>query len=422
MRQGSTKRIVLTGASGFVGRLIVPLLRERGFDLLLAGRQPQALAALFPGCGVAGYDELEALARGADAMVHLATLNTTSNGTAGEFTAVNVAFARQMADMAQRAGVGHFIHVTSVHALHASRTDAYASSKRAAMVELSGLASIAITQMVLPAVVGSSGDAFAGKLAVLNRVPKAMRPAMLALLGALRPTVTAACVADWIADNAGHPPQAGDDSRIILSEGQEGNRVYAAARLVLDMGFAAFVALALGWLLVLVWLAVLLTSPGPGLFRQVRMGRGERRFALYKFRTMHTGTRQAATHEVPKSAITPLGQKLRRFKIDELPQAINILRRELTLIGPRPCLPEQHALIKARAARGVDRLMPGLTGLAQVQGIDMSQPERLAKADALYGAMRCLSLDLRIMLATVGLARVDLSWPDLTPPEDKAAG
>jgi lipopolysaccharide/colanic/teichoic acid biosynthesis glycosyltransferase len=103
---------------------------------------------------------------------------------------------------------------------------------------------------------------------------------------------------------------------------------------------------------------------------------------LVKFRTMKVGTRSVATHLAKASAITPFGKFLRRTKLDELPQLWNVLKGEMSLVGPRPCLFNQQELIDEREKRGVYTLRPGITGLAQVNEIDMSTPELLAKTDA----------------------------------------
>jgi lipopolysaccharide/colanic/teichoic acid biosynthesis glycosyltransferase len=115
---------------------------------------------------------------------------------------------------------------------------------------------------------------------------------------------------------------------------------------------------------------------------------------------MANGTKQAGTHEVSAASITKIGGWLRRTKIDELPQVVNIVRGELSLVGPRPSLPVQTQLIEERARRGVFAVRPGITGLAQIEDIDMSDPERLARWDRQYVMRRSLLLDLRIILAT----------------------
>jgi O-antigen biosynthesis protein WbqP len=121
---------------------------------------------------------------------------------------------------------------------------------------------------------------------------------------------------------------------------------------------------------------------GSPLFLQTRVGRNRRPFTLVKFRTMRKGAPQVATHLTDASAVTALGKFLRRTKLDELPQLWNVLKGEMSIVGPRPCLPIQQDLIGARAARGVFRVRPGITGLAQVREIDMSKPALLAEIDA----------------------------------------
>jgi O-antigen biosynthesis protein WbqP len=143
------------------------------------------------------------------------------------------------------------------------------------------------------------------------------------------------------------------------------------------------------------------TSPGGALFAQMRIGRFERPFRCYKFRTMTAGAPVASTHEVPSAWVTPVGRFLRARKLDELPQLWSVLKGEMSLVGPRPCLPSQHDLIAARRARGVFNIRPGITGLAQLQNIDMSKPERLAEADAVYVATRSFWLDATLLLRTV---------------------
>lgn len=121
---------------------------------------------------------------------------------------------------------------------------------------------------------------------------------------------------------------------------------------------------------------------GSPLFKQQRVGKGQRPFTLVKFRTMRRNTASVASHLASSEAITAFGSWLRRTKLDELPQLWNVLRGEMSLVGPRPCLFSQYELISAREQLGIYAVRPGITGLAQVNGIDMSTPELLAKTDA----------------------------------------
>lgn len=148
----------------------------------------------------------------------------------------------------------------------------------------------------------------------------------------------------------------------------------------LDLVFSFFALLVLfPVLLVLLVLGVFAT--GSPLFRQVRVGRDRRAFVLLKFRTMKVNTASVASHLADAAAITGYGRFLRRTKLDELPQFWNVFKGEMSLVGPRPSLFNQEELIRERDSRGVLAVRPGITGLAQVNAIDMSTPRLLAETD-----------------------------------------
>lgn len=153
--------------------------------------------------------------------------------------------------------------------------------------------------------------------------------------------------------------------------------------------------------LLLVLVIVGLLDTGSPIFRQVRVGRKQQPFTLCKFRTMRPDTASVATHLADAFAITPFGRFLRRSKLDELPQLWNVLKGEMSLVGPRPCLFNQDALMVERAERGVFDVRPGITGLAQVQGIDMSTPRLLAETDAQMIKTLSLFNYFRYILLTV---------------------
>jgi len=149
----------------------------------------------------------------------------------------------------------------------------------------------------------------------------------------------------------------------------------------LDICFAA-AGLLVGLPVLAVLLLVGYWDTGSPLFRQERIGRHKKPFTLVKFRTMKQGTASVASHLAPEAAITPFGGFLRKTKLDELPQLWNVLKGEMSLVGPRPCLASQRDLINARDSLGVFEFAPGITGLGQVNGIDMSTPDLLAQTDA----------------------------------------
>lgn len=143
----------------------------------------------------------------------------------------------------------------------------------------------------------------------------------------------------------------------------------------------AFLALLVLWPILLIVTIVGLFDTGSPIFIQERVGRYKEPFKLIKFRTMSIETKSVASHLANSSSITKLGIFLRKTKIDELPQLINVLKGEMSLVGPRPNLFNQRELIQQRDVLGIYNVLPGVTGLAQVQNIDMSTPELLARTD-----------------------------------------
>lgn len=150
---------------------------------------------------------------------------------------------------------------------------------------------------------------------------------------------------------------------------------------ILDFAFA-LLGLVCGFPLLLVVYIIGLLDTGSPLFYQERVGRNQKTFVLVKFRTMSVDTASVASHLASASSITKFGVFLRRTKIDELPQLWNVLKGEMSLVGPRPGLFNQTELTEVRNAKGVFDVRPGITGLAQISDIDMSTPELLAETDA----------------------------------------
>jgi lipopolysaccharide/colanic/teichoic acid biosynthesis glycosyltransferase len=149
----------------------------------------------------------------------------------------------------------------------------------------------------------------------------------------------------------------------------------------LDFLFS-LLGLVFGFPVLLVLYLIGLFDTGSPVFRQERVGQHKKPFTLVKFRTMSVGTASVASHLASGSSITRFGHFLRRTKLDELPQLWNVLKGEMSLVGPRPCLFNQEELIRERDQRGALDARPGVTGLAQVNDIDMSTPRLLAETDA----------------------------------------
>jgi len=143
----------------------------------------------------------------------------------------------------------------------------------------------------------------------------------------------------------------------------------------------SLLGLVFGLPVLLVLTVIGLFDTGSPIFRQVRVGRHQKPFTLVKFRTMKVDTASVATHLANSASITRFGHFLRKTKLDELPQLWNVLKGEMSLVGPRPGLFNQEELTEERAKRGVFEVRPGITGLAQVSEIDMSTPALLAETD-----------------------------------------
>ncbi len=166
------------------------------------------------------------------------------------------------------------------------------------------------------------------------------------------------------------------------------------------LALAAAVVLAIPVLLVAV--AVRLTSAGPALYWSDRVGRHNIIFKMPKFRSMRVGTPAVATHLLadPKAHLTPIGSFLRKSSLDELPQLWSILVGDMSFVGPRPALFNQHDLVELRTSQGVDELVPGLTGWAQINGRDELPIADKVKLDVVYLQRQSLWFDMRILWLT----------------------
>ena len=197
----------------------------------------------------------------------------------------------------------------------------------------------------------------------------------------------------------------------------------AAVKRALDLVLASLALVLLSPLLAAIWLAVRLSSPGPAVFRQERLGLGERPFVMYKFRSMRTGASDAIHREyvsrmltcagAPVEAagsglfkldadprVTPFGAWLRKTSLDELPQLVNIIRGDMSLVGPRPVLAWEAELFSEQA-RARFQTRPGLTGLWQVSGRSRLTMPQALELDVEYVRRQSLWLDLTILIRTV---------------------
>jgi O-antigen biosynthesis protein WbqP len=178
--------------------------------------------------------------------------------------------------------------------------------------------------------------------------------------------------------------------------------VYHRLKRLLDVAIAGVALILLLPLLAAVALLIKIGDPGPVIFCQQRTGAGGRPFRFYKFRSMPVGTGDVPSDKLNDVKLTAVARFIRRTNIDELPQLWNIVKGDMSLVGPRPPLPSQTKLIELRRANGALDCRPGLTGLAQVNSYDGLSVERKAELDGRYAARASLATDLAIVLRTFG--------------------
>ena len=178
-----------------------------------------------------------------------------------------------------------------------------------------------------------------------------------------------------------------------------------AIKRLLDFVISLLAAIVLSPVLAVIAICIKCSSPGPVLFQQKRVGKGKTYFQIYKFRSMRTDTpKDMPTHmlENPEAFITPIGKFLRKTSLDELPQLFNILKGEMSIVGPRPALWNQDDLIAERDKYGANDCVPGLTGYAQVHGRDELPIPKKAELDGYYAAHLSFGLDVTIFFKTIG--------------------
>lgn len=178
------------------------------------------------------------------------------------------------------------------------------------------------------------------------------------------------------------------------------DELYSMKRLF-DLTVALFVGI-LSMPLVLVAAAVIYLGDRKNpIFSQKRLGKNKKVFTLYKLRTMHIGTPSTMSHNLNSSSVTTAGAFLRKTKLDELPQLLNVIRGDMSLVGPRPGLETDLKLTDAREKLNIFSILPGVTGISQINNIDMSDPNKLASSDKTYLEKQSFILDLRIIIKTV---------------------
>lgn len=385
-------RIVMSGATGFVGRQIVPKLRALGFEILIISREPVSARRLLPGLEIVSPEEWLSNVGSFDAFVYLSVMNSDQDCSLQDFLVVNRDMALHYAKIARAKGVSRFVYFSSVKALDSEENTPYAVSKREGQSALRSFLGTDLYTVHLGLVHGTET---AGRLSLMDNFSPLIRRAIAQIVFALRPTTSADRVVGFIQDVC-------DDiagSRTILTDDKAEMPFYRGWVFFLNTAFV-LASIILSPILLVSWLVVVSTQGFPGFYRQERVGLEGRLFRFIKIRTMYLDAPAKSSHEVSSSFIFPFGRFLRKTKLDELVQAWHVARGEMNLIGPRPSMSSQSDVIHRRRRQGILRLKPGLTGWAQVQGVDMESPAELVRYDGEYLDLRSIALDARIVLLT----------------------
>ncbi len=175
---------------------------------------------------------------------------------------------------------------------------------------------------------------------------------------------------------------------------------YSKVKRCADLLLAGFLLVLLSPVCALVALAILIEDGRPIIFNQERVGRDGMNFRILKFRSMEIGAPNVASANAAEIRITRIGRFTRRFSLDEIPQVLNVIRGEMSFVGPRPALPSQSELLTVRQSNGASGLRPGITGLAQVDGFEGMSEKEKGRLDGRYAEHLSLQLDLNLIVRT----------------------
>lgn len=386
-------KIVITGASGNVGKTLAKSLSRKDVELLLVGRDTKKLIKIFPENKCCDYHQFEKSSVLFDAIIHLAAINNNNRCSSHEFKKINVDFLNSIAMLAVKKKIKFFINFNSFHSLDEKNKSYYAESKREGSRKISKFKNIKIINLYLPYI---KSGVWRGKLSFLNLFPEVLAKLVFNIFSAIKPSVNM----DTIIKKIISLINTNSGGEFLVAEDINKNYIYRLFSKTVDFIFVISVLFLIPFLLI-VYFVILITERNNPIFSQKRVGKKKSIFICYKFRTMNKNAPEKSTHELNSKYITKLGKIIRKLKIDELPQALNIFKGEMTLIGPRPCLISQKELIENRSNLKVYNILPGITGLSQINGIDMSNPKALAESDNRYQKLRCIYLDIKIILMTI---------------------
>ena len=311
-------KIVITGATGNIGKELVTHLKKQGHQLILTGRDKNKLEKrlgniIGKNIKCVTHDTWHQHAEDYDALVHLATHNNDQKTNLDEFRKANITYLQDVVKEMRNAGIIKIIYFTSIHASDSNKSDAYSVTKREAEDWLVSQDQLEIIKFRLPAILTKHTQ---GNLRYTNRLPDFLQPFGLNISKCLRPAADMNTVI--LAMENVLEKKLVNKSEHLVSDRQMNNPIYNIIAKLMDYGVGISVLLVLSWwLMVIIWLVVRLTSKGPGIFAQERVGKNRKVFLCYKFRTMQVGTVQAGTHQVSASSITSVGKFLRKTHLDE---------------------------------------------------------------------------------------------------------
>ena len=387
------RKILVTGASGYIGVPLIDLLSKSNYDVSVVGRNKQKLKQLFPRINSFSYEELFPKKVGFDYVIHLAVANNDKKISQVDFYNTNVNLLSNLLSFSKNSKVTKFFNLTSLH-VFTKKDNAYVKTKKEALKLIELEQAFSICNIFIPAVYG--GD-LKGKQKILSILPKGIRAIAMNILSSMVPVVERQQLCNQIVELVG---KSKTEKNMFFYDDKNRNFIFKAIKVGVDMSFALTVIIIFFWLLISISLLVKLTSRGPILFTQDRVGERGRIFKMFKFRTMKIGTKNVGTHRLDEKSVTSFGKILRITKLDELPQVINILFGQMSLIGPRPGMPTQKSLYRERKKRGVYTVKPGISGYSQLNNIDMSAPVKIAEWDQRYIAMRSIIFEFKLLLYT----------------------
>lgn len=391
------KKILITGATGFIGKCLLSHFNNTDHELILVGRNVEAIKQLYPNRSAINYDDMRSLKMKIDIIIHLAVVNNNADLPYKSYSKVNIDLYKDVLNCASHNSVQKVINLTTLH-VFSNKKNNYIKTKTQALKEGKKYKDLEIYNIFCPMIYGKT---FSRKVNFLNLFPNWLGAVLFNILSSIAPVVSSKTVVKCIEELTLHTRNTREFTKnIYISDDKNKNIFFKVFKKCLDISFVVVVILFFWWIFIILWFVIRLSSRGPAFFVQQRVGKKGLLFNCYKFRTMSIGTENVGTHDVNKNSITSIGKFLRSSKLDELPQIINIMRGELSLVGPRPGLPVQKELLKARKLFDVCEVLPGITGLSQINNIDMSTPDKLAEWDKRYIAMRSIPSELKIIILT----------------------